>query len=384
MSQPSSRLLPLAGLQGAIATFGGFLAYFIVRGGDVHALFGFTAAILSAATGASVLACALGPRLRLGGRQLGRLGFMLPGLAMVAGGASDMVLALSYGSFVGLTWSARHLLEMSVLSDHERDAYAARSNALSVASAIAATALAALLLAKTGDDLRTLASLYGVLCIAGGLSFGRLLPDTAPVAIVDPLGVVRQKRFAACLPLLFLESGLCGVTQAVDAAGAAMALHSASGFGWAATVAGLAGGAALFATRRARAVDNRARWLGGACAAMAAAFLLLGASAWLPGLYLAAIVLRSAAAPFLTASEQVLNQRTLDMHGTLPDRILAREVVLWSLRMLSLGGFWLAAQHMSPQQVLVAGALLMATAALLEFATGRMLLRRDGREARAM
>ncbi|WP_019141562.1 hypothetical protein [Noviherbaspirillum massiliense] len=366
-------LLPLIALQGAVSTLGGFIGYFVVGGQNVNAMFRFTAIMLTVAMLSTFFAFFFGPRLRLSGRRLLRLGFLIPGLLILFGGGSVAILAFAYGSFIGLTWGARHWLEMSFLEDGERDGYASHSGTLTVICGIAATLAATLLLAGSAEQSRYVFWFYGALCLLGALVFGRGIPHTAPVSINDPLSVIRQPEFIACLPIFFLESGLFGVTQALASAGAVKALHSASHFGWVSTIAGLTGGIALYFTRKNRDVQNRSHWLGGSCLVVALAFVLLGASAWVPALYIGYSVLKAAGGPFLSASEQVLNQRTMDIRGDLSDRIFAREFTLWVLRMVSLFMFWGLAKVLSPTYLLVVGSSLLAAATAMEYVLGQAL-----------
>ncbi|HEY0848196.1 MAG TPA: hypothetical protein VGE12_22705 [Noviherbaspirillum sp.] len=374
-------LLPLIGLQGAIGSLGGFIGFFVVGGHDLHAMFRYTAGMLTAAMAATFLAYRFGPRFGLTGRRLFRLGFLLPGLLILFCDGSVAMLAMAYGSFLGVTWSARHSLEMSLLEDADRDRYSAHSVTAMIVLSVATTLAATLILARFAEQSHYVYWLYGGLCIVGACALGKSIPDTEPVSLNKPLDVFRQPQFIACLPLFFLESGLFGITQAMASAGAVHALGSASHFGWVTTLAGLIGGVALYLTRKSRDVQNRTHWLGGACFVVASAFVLLGASAWLPSLYLGYMVLRAAGMPFLTASEQVLNQRTLDIRGDLSDRIFARELVLWFLRMLSLCLFWALAALLSPKNVLVIGSLLLALATALEYVIGRNLFWKMGRIA---
>jgi hypothetical protein len=377
-SSPQQRaILPLIALQGAVSTLAGFIGFFVMRERDVNALFAFTALMLTAAVAATFLAYRLGPRLHLTGKRLMKLGFFVPGFLLLTGEDSVAMMALAFGSFVGLTWGARHWLEMSLLADAERDSYAARAGALTVVFGIAATFGATLVLTHFAEDGRLVYLLYAVICLAGGFFLGRQIPDTPPVSIVNPLMVVKQPEFIACLPFFFLESGLFGVGQAMASAGAVTALHSASHFGWVATIAGLTGGIALHLTRRNRGVDNRAHWLGGSCLVVGLSFIMLGMSAWMPALFIAHSVLKAAGSPFLAASEQVLNQHTLDIRGHLADRIFAREFVLWALRMVSLLLFWGLAVMLSPAYVLAAGSVLLAVATAMEYLAGKNLFRRN-------
>jgi hypothetical protein len=374
---PTERtLLPLIALQGAIATLGGFIGFFVIDAQGVNGMFRFTGGMLTAAIVSTVAAYYFGPRLRLTGKRLLKLGFLLPGLLLLFAHESVALMALAFGSYVGLTWSARHWLEMSLLNDAERDGYAAHSGTVTVVAGVAATLLASLLLAGSAEHGRAahlLYVLYGALAAVGGLVLGNAIPDTAPVSISRPLAVIRQPQFLACLPLFFLESGLFGLSQALGSAGAVKALGSASQFGWVATLAGLVGGVALYATRKTRDLRNRSHWLGGSCLVVALAFLMLGASAWVPALYVGYSVLKAAGGPFLSASEQVLNQRALDIRGRLSDRIVAREFVLWALRMLSLLLFWALAGRLSSNGLLLVGSSLLALATGMEYLIGKTL-----------
>lgn len=366
-------LLPLIGLQGAVGSLGGFIGFFIVGSHDPDAIFRYTAGMLTAAFASIFLSYLLGPRLHLTGRRMLRLGFLVPGLLLLASEGSVAMMAIAFGAFVGMTAGARHSLEMSVLADAERDGYAARTGTLSVVCSVAATLGATVLLASLAEQSHYVFWLYGGLCVLGAALLGRSIPDTAPVSLTAPLSILRQPQFIACLPIFFLESGLFGISQAMAAAGAVQALGSASNFGWVATVAGLAGGAALYVTRKSRKVENRSRWLGGACLVVSLAYVLLGASIWLPALFIGYSVLRAAGLPFLGASQQVLTQRILDIQGELSDRIFARELVLWMLRMVSLALFWILSNLISPLNLLLVGSTLLAAATAMQYLVGKEL-----------
>lgn len=378
LSLSQRSLLPLIGLHGAVHSLAGFIGFFVLDDQNLHALFRYTAGMLTAAMLSTFVAYAFGPRLGLSGRRLMRLGFLLPGLLLLFGEQSVTTLALAFGCFLGMTWSGRHSLEMSLMRNHERDGYAAHAVAVMMIPGVLATLAATLVLAYFGPRAQYVYWLYGALCVAGAALLGRGIPDTDPVSLKEPLSVLRQPQFVACLPLFFLESGLFGIGQAMAATGAVKALGSASQFGWVATGAGLIGGCALYLTRTGRAVENRTRWLGASCLVVGLSFTLLGASAWIPALFIAHAVLKAAGTPFLSASQQVLNQCTLDVHGELSDRIFARELVLWVLRMASLGLFWALANLLSPLQLLVAGSALLALATALEYALGKALFWRNG------
>jgi|GEM_PF-2398306 len=367
-------LLPLIGLQGAVGSLGGFIGFFVVGKQDLHAMFRYTACMLTAAMAATLVAYFFGPRLNLSGRRLFRLGFLLPGLLIVFGEGTVTTMAIAYGSFIGMTWSARHSLEMSLLQDAERDSYAAHSVTTMIVLSVTATLLSTLVLAGSAERSDYVYWLYGALCVLGAVFLGKSIPDTPPVSITAPLMVIRQPQFVACLPLFFLESGLFGISQAMVSAGAVNALGSASRFGWVATVAGLVGGVALYITRKNRNPQNRVHWFGGASVVVGLSFAMLGASAWMPALFIGYTVLRAAGMPFLSASQQVLNQCTLDIRGDLSDRIFARELVLWALRMVSLCLFWGLANMLAPLQLLMVGSALLATATGLEYLIAKSLL----------
>jgi hypothetical protein len=191
-----------------------------------------------------------------------------------------------------------------------------------------------------------------------------------------PLDVVKQQGFKACLPLYFLESGMLGIGMVLGAGGAAQALGQVSHYGWVSVVATVVGAAALFAMRRKRHSGNRVRWMGLACIGISTGHLLLGASVLHPALYVLHLLLIACVQPFWQASEQVLNQRAMDLQGALADRIVVRESVLGVFRLVALGLFWLLIRNWTPVTVLLVGTALMALAAASEWALGRAWLRR--------
>lgn len=359
-------MLPFMALQGAVGTSAGFIGYFVVGSRSVTGMFQFAALMVTLATLAAVLAYAAGPALGLTGRRLVRLGFFVPGLLFLSGDGSVFTMAAAFGSFLGLTWSARHWLEMGMLDDAERDGYASRSCALAVGGGILATLAATMILAN-GYGSGGVYLFYGLSCVAGACLLGQGMPHAPMKPLKDPVSVLRQPEFIACIPLFFLESGLFGLAHAVGSVGAAHAFASASAFGSIATIAGVAGGIGLYATRRNRDVGNRAGWLGASCLVIALAYACQGASAWMPALFVVCSILKAAAGPFLSASEHVLNQRALDIRGELADRIVARDLVLWVLRIGSLLAFWAVSTVLTPQQLLVTGSATLGCAALLKY-----------------
>jgi hypothetical protein len=370
-SRHERALLPFVALQGAIGTLAGFIGFFVVGNQDIGAMFEFTALMLTVATLSTLLAYGVGPKLGLSGKHLMQLGFLLPGTLLMTGNQSVEMMAVVYGSYLGFTWSARHWLEMNLLADAERDNYASHSGAAAVVGGIVATLLATVVLANSGENSQYIYFLYGAACLAGAFTLGEIMPEAPLKPLRNPIGVMRQREFAACLPLFFLESGMVGLAYAVGSIGSSKALASASSFGWVATVAALAGGLALYFTRKNRGVNNRASWLGASCLAVAIAFLMLGASAWIPVLYVGYSVLRAVAGPFLAASEHVLNQRTLDIRGELADRIVARDLTLWLLRMGSLLAFWAASTALTSTQLLAVGSLILGMAVVCEYLIGQ-------------
>jgi hypothetical protein len=365
------RLLPSVALQGAVGTLGGFLGFFIAGNANLTGMIEFTGMMMTVTMLAIVLAYSLGPALRLTGRRLFKLGFMLPGLLLIIGGSSHLAIAAAFGLFMGLTASARVWLEMNLVADRRRDAYAAKAGASTIALSLLTTFMATLVLSSSGEDSQVLFTAYGAACLAGGLLFGNRLPDTPPVALVAPLAVMRQPAFVACLPLFFLQSGLFGMGMALGAAGAAHAMGAASSLGWTASAAAVVGGLALWTSRNLRNPSNRARWMALACVGVIGGFALLGASAWEPQLFIAYMVLMAAVGPFWGASEHVLNQRTLEVKGALPDVIVAREVVYWMSRMIVLTALWFVSQELPPTTLIAGGAATMALAAALQYRIAR-------------
>jgi hypothetical protein len=378
------RLLPSVALQGAVGTLGGFLGFFIAGNARLTGMIEFTAMMMTVTMLAIVLAYSLGPALRLTGRRLFKLGFMLPGLLLIAGGGSHLVIAASFGLFMGLTACARVWLEMNLVADRHRDTYAAKAGASTIALSLITTFMATLVLSSSGEDSRSLFTAYGAACLAGGLLFGNRLPGTPSVALASPLAVMRQPAFIACLPLFFLQSGLFGMGMALGAAGAAHAMDAASSFGWVASAAAVVGGLALWASRNLRTQSNRRRWMALACIGVIGGFGLLGASAWEPQLFIAHMVLMAAVGPFWGASEHVLNQRTLEVQGALPDVIVARELVYWTSRMIVLAMLWFVSQEIPTTTLIAGGAATMAMAAALQYRIARAWMKPAAGPAGAM
>jgi len=371
-----SQLLPFVAFQGAFATLAGFGALLVYAQGGVVASVEYTAWMLGIAMLSILSPFVLGRPLKLRGKRLVRLSFAVPAIALWWADGNPMLLALSTGSFLGWSWAARHWLELSSLKDAERDGYAAHVTVVTVVASLLATAVVATLLSLSDESPMAVYGSYAVLATVASVWAARSLPTTPVMQWERPLAVVQQPGFKACLPLYFLESGMLGIGMVLGAGGASQALGQVSHYGWVSVVATVVGAAALFSMRRKRHSGNRVRWMGLACIGMASGHLLLGASVLHPGLYVLHLLLIACVHPFWSASEQVLNQRVMDLQGALADRIVVREVVLGVFRLLALGLFWLLIRDWTPTQVLLVGTAMMAAAVVLEWALGRAWLRR--------
>jgi hypothetical protein len=379
MSTPlERRLLPFIACQGAFATLIGFAEVLVFAQRGWSEAVQFTAVMLTVAMVGIVGSFALGRRWSLRPAHLIRAGFLAPAFLLLGADGEPLWLALAVGLYLGLTWGARHWLELSLLADADRDAYAAHTTVWTVFAGLSATLTVTLFLSMTGERAAAVYTSYAVLALVAAIWVPRQLPDTPAMHWDRPWAVVRQPGFSRCLPLYGLESGLLGIGMVLGASGAVQALGVVSHYGWTASAATVLGGLALFALRRRRHAGNRLRWMAWAALGMVAAHLLLGASVWHPALYVVHLLTLAAVQPFWAASEQVLNQRVLDLEGALADRIVVREFVLWAFRMLALGGFWWAVQGWSPVRVLLLGAGLMAVAVLAEWGVGRAWLTRAG------
>lgn len=343
----------------------------------VPAVVRYTALMLTFAVLGFVAVFAAARWVRLGNRRVAQLSFLLPAALLLGFGAQPDALAAVVGGFIGIGWSARHSVELGLLADGQRDRYSAQVIALDVVVGLVATLAASLALALTDDAAEPLLQGYAVLALLGALIGARAVPDAAPMALERPLAVVRQPAFKRTLPLYFLESGMMGVGLVIGSSAAAQALGSASHYGWATSAATLAGAAGLYALRTRRHAANRVRSMGYACIGLAAAQGLLGASTWLPALYVLHLLLQSVMHPFWRASEQVLNQRAMDLHGALADRIVLRELVLWASRLAALYGFWALASGWSSAGVIGFGAALMTLSMVLEWQVGRHWMAAD-------
>jgi len=376
------RMRPFITLQASVTPLGAFGAVFVQAGHGTAAVARFAMWMLAAAALGTVLTYVLGTHWRISARRMVRAGFALPAVALWWADGRPELLALAFGGFLGLSWGARHWLELHLLADADRDGYAAHAIALAVGVALATTLMVTLLLTFAHEDRQPVYALFAALGGLGVFLAGRAVPDAPPVKLEQPLAVLRQPAYLACLPLFMLESGLLGIGLVLAASGAVRALESASQYGWAASAATLAGALALRALRQHRHRENRIGWMAAACVGVVVSAALLGASAVWPLLFVLHLLLQSAVGPFWAASEHVLNQRAMDIHGSIGDRIAAREGTLGVFRIVALGAFWWLTQHMDDRQRLIAGASLMGLAAVLEFWLGRAWLgAQRGRDA---
>jgi hypothetical protein len=368
------RMRPFIALQAGVSALGGFAGVFVHAAHGAAAVARYAALMLATTALSIVLTYALGRHWCISPQRMLRAGFVLPAaLLWWADGRPDL-LAFAFGAFLGLTWGARQALELHLLADADRDAYASHMIALAVAVALGCTLAVSALLSVTDEGRKPVYALFALLSALGAIVAGRRIPEAPPIALHAPLAVLRQPAYVACLPLLMLESGLFGVGLVLNASGAVRSLESASHYGWAASAATLAGALALRALRRHRHSDNRVGWMAAACVGVVAAAALLGASAVWPVLFVLHLLLQAAVGPFWAASEHVLNQRVMDIRGSIGDRIAAREGTLGVFRLAALGVFWWATQALDDRQRLIAGAALMGAAALLEFWLGRAWL----------
>lgn len=368
------RMAPFIALQAAVSALSGFAGVFIQSRHGAAGVVRYAALMLGVAALGIVLSYAGGRWRRIEAAALVRMGFAVPLLLLPFAERDPAVLALAFGGFLGLTWGARHWLELHGLADAERDGYAAHATALAVAVALLVGVCVSLLLTLGNEARAPVYAWFMALAALGALVVPQRLPAAPPVRLSAPVAVLRQPGFLTCLPLFFLESGLLGIGLVLNASGAVNALGQASHYGWAASAATVAGAMALYAARGARHSANRDGWMRAACIGVVGAAALLGASAWWPALFVLHLLLQSAVQPFWAASEHVLNQRALDLHGAIGDRIVVREGALGLMRLLALGGFWAAAAGLDDHQRLVLGAGLMAAAALLEYLVGRAWL----------
>ncbi|RZS54414.1 hypothetical protein [Sphaerotilus mobilis] len=386
LSPLERRLLPYIAVQAGLSTLVGFGAVLVHAEGGIEATVVYTLLMLSAVMAGLVLVYASGALWRVDSRRMGMAAMLLAASVLPFAHRHPGLLALAVGGFIGVAWGARHWIELRLVEDVGRDTYAAHVTVTSVVVSLVVMALSSLWLTWAGDGPQTARGLYlgyAALASVGALATVHRLPDTPPVRLHQPWALVRQAGWRASMRLYGLSSVMFAVGTVMSASGAMQALGKASHYGWVATLATLAGAAGLWALRHRRHAGNRVRTMALSTLGLAGAHLMLGASAWLPALYVLHLLMQAGISPFWQASEQVLHQRAMDFHGELSDRIAMREAGLWLFRMISLGGFWLVMHDASPVVILATGSCLMALATTLEFLLGRAWLhRQDVAEAR--
>lgn len=368
-------------LHGACNPLIGFGGMLVLRDGGMAALVQYTGLMLAAIVAGVASAFVLGQRLGWRAQTLARVGFLCPAVLLWWAQGRPVVLALAVGGFIGLTSIARQWAELSLLDDGQRDHHAADMTVWAIAGNLVATLVVSAVLTGADDAPLAVYGSYALLTAVGAFTTRQGWPATPPVALARPLDVVRQPAYRASLGLYFLESGLLGVGLVVGTAAATHALGRTSHYGWAASLATITGALALLALRHRRHAGNRVRWMGLAALGMALAYLMLGATTGWPWLFVPHMVFLAGVRPFWEASEQVLNQRALDLHGPLADRILVREVTLGLFRVAALVGFWALASAWSAERQLIVGATAMAVVIGLEWAVGRAWLRQHGQPA---
>jgi nitrate/nitrite transporter NarK len=369
------RLLPFLVAQAGLSTLVGFGTVLVYAQAGMATTVAYILTLLTCVMLGIVVPYAVGRRWTVRLPRVAQLAFALPALLLPWSDGRPMLLAIAVGGFIGLSWAARHRIELGLIDDHERDGYAANAIVLSVLASLGTTAIVSLLLTWSDEARLGVLLFYAAIAVAGLLLAVRGLPETEPLRLENPRAVLRQRGYRDSLLLYLLQSGLFGIGLMMSASGAIEALGKASHYGWSVTAATLVGAAGLWALRHRRHAANRDRTMAYAVAGIVVAQLLLGASAWLPALFVLHLLTQAAVQPFWQASEQVLNQRAMDIQGALVDRIAAREVTLWAFRVLLLGGFWLGVHALSAQAVLAIGATLMALSTALEYAVGRAWLR---------
>ncbi len=379
LSPLERRLLPYIAVQAGLSTLVGFGAVLVHAEGGVVATVTYTLVMLSAVMAGLSLVYASGALWRVDSRRMGWAAMLLAATVLPFAHRHPALLALAVGGFIGLAWAGRHWIELRQVEDVERDSYASHVTVTSVVVSLVVMALASLWLTWAGDGPHAARGLYlgyAALAAIGALATVHRLPETPPVRLHRPWALVGQAGWRASMRLYGLSSVMFAVGTVMSASGAMQALGKASHYGWVATLATLAGAVGLWALRHRRHAGNRVRTMALSTLGLATAHLLLGASAWVPALYVLHLVMQAGISPFWQASEQVLHQRAMDFHGSLADRIAMREAGLWVFRMISLGGFWAVMHDASPVTILASGAGLMALATTLEFLIGRAWLRR--------
>jgi len=378
------RILVFVALQGAMSTFLALGSVVIVAEQGLSAAVTYSAWFVTAIAISLVAPLGLARWVRLSASTLVRASFAIPAVLLPWSLGEPQLQACAMGGYLGVSWCARHSLELGLLRDEERDLYASQVTAWTVTSSLLTTALVSVVMLQSPDETRALYAFYGLLAMAGVVLAGRRLPE-APAAHLDaPWALMRQPAYRRCLPLYGMESGLWGINIVTGASGAVQVLEKTSTFAGLVSLATLAGAVSLWVMRHRRHSGNRARWMGLACIGMVVAHAMVAvAVAWpqWPLIYGVHLLLLAAVTPFWQASEQVLNQRLMDLNGTLADRIAVREITLWGFRFAGLWLFWWAFGTWSPAHLLMLSTALTVTCLVLEWWISRHWLAGDASTA---
>ncbi len=364
-------------MQSLLSTMLGFAAVLVYADHGMRGAVVFAAVVLTVIMLGVCAPLVAGRWLRFTPAGLVRVAFLLPGLALFWAAGHIEWLALVVGGFMGLTWGARHWLELSLLEDAQRDRYATTASTTAVLSSLVGSLIAAAVLSGSGESAKILYWAYALMALWGAWWAPRKLPVLPPLGLVSLRTVASQPSYWRTLPLYFLESGMWGMAMVLGASGAVRSLGAASHFGWVTSMATVLGAFALYALRKQRHGGNRVRWMGMAALGMALAHAALGASIWWAGFFVMHLLTQAVAQPFWMASEQVLNQRALDLQGAITDRVVLRELTLWTLRLATLGVFWATVHDWPWERTLVLGSGFMVLVTLLEWLVGSYWLRAE-------
>ena len=374
------RLLVFIALQGALSTFLALGSVVIVAEQGLSAAVTYSAWFLTAIVVSMVAPLWVSRWVTLPASILVRASFAVPAVCLPWSVGEPVLQACAMGSYIGLSWCARQSLELGLLRDEERDLYASQVTTWTVTSSLLTTALVSFVLLQTPDETRALYAFYTLLAMVGVVFAGRRLPQSPAAHLDAPWAVMRQPTYRRCLPLYGLESGLWGINIVTGASGAVQVLEKTSTFAGLVSLATLVGAASLWVMRHRRHAGNRARWMGLACVGMVVAHAMVAVAVnwpqW-PLIYGLHLLLLAAVTPFWQASEQVLNQRLMDLNGTLADRIAVREITLWGFRFTGLWVFWWLFSSWTPAHLLMLSTALTMTCFVLEWWIARHWLSQD-------
>jgi hypothetical protein len=374
------RLLVFVALQGAMSTFLALGSVVIVAEQGLSAAVTYSAWFVTAIAISLVAPFLVARWVPLSAGALVRASFAIPAVLLPWSVGQPEWQACAMGGYIGMSWCARQSLELGLLRDEERDLYASQVTAWTVTASLLTTALVSVVLLQAADETRALYAFYSILAMVGVVLAGRRLP-AAPAAHLDaPWAVMRQPAYRRCLPLYGLESGLWGINIVTGASGAVQVLEKTSTFAGLVSLATVAGAVSLWVMRHRRHAGNRLRWMGLACIGMVVAHAMVAvAVAWpqWPLIYGIHLLLLAAVTPFWQASEQVLNQRLMDLHGSLADRIAVREISLWGFRFSGLWVFWWLFGHWTPAHLLMLSTALVVLCLMLEWWISRHWLSGD-------